>query len=469
MESIKKRLNIRVPAMASIWYISSSIVARGLSVLVTPIFTRLMSPDEYGLFPLYNTWLGLFTVIVTLELSGGVVYRALQKFPDKKSKIISSTFGLFLTIFTIFSLIYLLFQKPINEITGLNTRIMLIMLLQILANATVTFYTARARYEYRYKSVAFINVITAILTPLISLILLYTFNIGGESRIFGSCLGALIVAIPIGYLILQESHTLFNKDVWKFLLRFNIPLIPHYLAMTMILRVGEISVGRSFGNDALGRYSVAMSVGMGLTIVTSGLLAAMSPWILRKLQKNETDAIKDFLLMSTKGLCAACLMILAVAPEIIHLLTPKIFHSSLPAVYPLELAVIPMFLSGALISAEGYYEKTSKSALPSIITAVISMAFALIVLPTVDYRYVSVFVLVCYVILTVLRCISFKELSGSLPINVFGTVATFLLTLAYATLIFLLRNAPVLRILAALPIIPAAVKLAKNIYTKVSE
>ena len=469
MENIKKSSNLRVPAKASIWYIASTAAARGISVLTTPIFTRLLTPEEYGVYPLYNTWLGVISVIITLELSGGVVYRVLQKNPGNEDEAISSAFGLFTTVFTSFCALYFTFSRYINNLTGLNTYISVLMLAQIFAGTTIGFYTARARYEYRYKSASFINIMSALLPPIVSLLIISFTNISSEARILGSSLSLVIIALPIAYLLLHESQKLYNKEIWRFLLKFSIPLLPHYLSMTLILRIGEITIGRTQGTDALGKYSVALSVGMALTMVTNGLLSALSPWILRKLREGNVDEIKAFLLIATKGLCTACLVILTVSPEIIRLLTPEAFHSSLPAIYPLELAVIPIFLSNAVMSAQMFYEKSGRSALPSVITAIVSSALSIILLPLVDYRFTSVFVLLSYILLAILNVLTFKKLSGSNLINTKGTVLTFVSTTLYAALLFLFRDVLISRVLLAIPIIPTAIVIAKQVLKKIRE
>ena len=111
LENIKDSSRLRVPAKASLWHISSSILARGIGVAVTPIFTRLLTPEEYGLYPLYNTWIGIISVIITLELTGAVIYRGLQKFSEKKDEFISVTLGLFLTVFIGFCTLYFAFSS----------------------------------------------------------------------------------------------------------------------------------------------------------------------------------------------------------------------------------------------------------------------------------------------------------------------------------------------------------------------
>ena len=444
-------------------------IARSVGALGTPIFTRLLTPTEYGLFPLYNTWLSVITVIVTLELTGGVIYRGLQRYSGNKEKFLSSAFGLFLCIFTLFCALYFAFSGVINKITGLGTLITSLMLAQIFANTVIAFYTARARYEYRYKSVAFLSLISSLGIPFVSVLLITVGNVRAEARIIGSCVTLSLIAIPLIIEILRSSRRLFDKDTWGFLLRFNLPLLPHYLSMALILRVGEITVGRFFGTEALGRYSVAISLGMSMTVITNGIISALSPWLLRKTAAKETEKIRDLLLILTKALCILCLVILAFAPELLGIITPPEFHSALPAVYPLELSVIPMFLSGALVSCEMYYEKSATSAIPSIICAALSTLLSLTVLPRVDYRFVSIFVLASYLLLSFLNTLTFKKLSGDTPLHVRKSAVSFALTIGYAALLFLFRDVFLSRAVLVLPLLPTGFVLGRDIWTRIRE
>ena len=469
MEDIKGRPRLKVPAKASLWYIISSAVSRTIGAAGTPVFTRLLSPEEYGLFPLYNTWLSVATVIVTLELTGGVIYRGLQKFSNERDKFLSASFGLFLSVFITICSLYFAFSGIINKITGLSTVIISFMIAQIFASAVIGFYSGRARFEYRYKSVALVNIISALGAPLLSILFIVLSKKRGEARVIGTALTLVICALPILYIILKSSSVLFDKEIWRFLLRFNLPLLPHYLSMSLILRVGEITIGRVYGADALGRYSVALSVGMSLTMISGGLLSALSPWMLRKIKSGQIDKIRDFLLTLTKALSLLCLILLAFAPEAIQILTPKDFHSALPAVYPLALTVIPTFLAGALTSGEMYYEKSGITALPSIIAAVISTVLSLFLLPRIDYRFAGVFALVAYVALAIFGTLIFKRMSGETPIHAKRTATAFSLVIAYAFVLFLFRGVIASRILLAIPLIPAILVLGRKIYTEIRE
>ncbi len=469
MEKIKKHLTVKVPAKASIWYIASSAIARSVGVLGTPIFTRLLTPLEYGLYPLYNTWLGIATVLLTLELTGGAIYRGLQKHYGSSDDFISSSFGLFLVVFLTFSAIYFPFSGFINRLTGLNTFITSMMLTQIFACTVIAFYSAKARYEYRYKSVALLNIFTALGIPLLSSAVIILTRYRGEGRIIGSSAVYLLISLPILYNLIRSSRKIYDKETWRYLLRSALPLLPHYLSMSLILRIGEITVGKYFGTDALGRYSVALSLGMSLTVVTNGLISALSPWILRKIRADNIEEIRNLLLLLTKGLSLLSLVVLTFSPEVIKILTPPDYHSALPAVYPLLISVVPMFLSNAIMSGELYYEKNGISAFPSIISAVFSVLLTLIILPITDYRIVGIFVYLSYVLLVFLCSLIFKRLSGKAPVHIKGTVMTLLLCSFYALLLFMFRDFLASRIVLLLPLLPMLYIFGKDALKKIRE
>lgn len=469
MENIKKLPALKIPAKASLWYIASGGIARAIGALSTPIFTRLLTPSEYGLYPLYNTWIGVLSVLVTLELTGSAIYRGFQKYADKKDDFTTAALGLLGIVFAIFCALYFAFYGILGDFTGLNIKVSIFMLVQIFASSIISLYLAKARFEYKYKAVAVLNLATAILIPFSAVVLILLTDIREEARIYTSSFVTVIIAIAVVVLIIRSSERLYQKDMWKYMLKRSIPMLPHYFATALILKAGEISIGRSHGTDALGQYSIAVSVGMILTIVTGGLLSALSPWIMRKIEEGSISKIRDFLLLTTRALALLSLVILAAAPELLTFLAAEGFRSALPAIYPLEIAVIFSFLSGAIISACSYYEKGTISSLPSITAATVSVLLAFFILPRVDYRFAGIFTLVNYLIMALLSSLVFKRLSGEYPVNLKKSTTIFLLTITYATVLFAFRDVILSRIFLALPLVPLLLFCARDIWVKIKE
>ena len=57
---LKKYNDIPIAAKATIWFIFCSVTQKCISLMTTPIFTRIMSTTQYGQFSVYNSWLQIF-------------------------------------------------------------------------------------------------------------------------------------------------------------------------------------------------------------------------------------------------------------------------------------------------------------------------------------------------------------------------------------------------------------------------
>lgn len=455
--------------MASIWYIGSGGAARAIGALVTPIFTRLLTPEEYGLYPLYTSWLGVLSVIMTLELTGSTIYRGYQRYGDKKDEFTSCALGLIGSLFVVFCTLYFAFFNFFNKITGLNIKISIFMVTEIFASAIISLYIAKAKYEYRYHTVAILNLISALLAPFGAVAFIFLTDIRAEARIYSSIICAVLLSLPIAITLLHSSSKLYDKNIWRYLFLRAIGLLPHYLATSLILKSVEIGIGRSHGTDALGKYSIAMSIGMILTVITGGLSSALSPWILRRVRDGGFDKIKDLLLLCIKVISLVCLLILAFAPEVISFLAPDSFHSALPSVYPLEISVILSFLAGSVMSGCTYYERSILTSVPSIISALVSILLSTLVLPRMSYSFSGILPFICYLVLALLCSLLFKHFSGTYPISIRGLFTVLLPTLVYAFILYLFRGVLISRIFLALPPAFLLLLISKRTYQTIRE
>ena len=85
---LKKYSSLPQIAKASFWFLICSVLQKGISVITTPIFTRLMTSSEYGVYNVFISWENILTIFITFNLSYGVYTQGLVKF-DKDKKIFS--------------------------------------------------------------------------------------------------------------------------------------------------------------------------------------------------------------------------------------------------------------------------------------------------------------------------------------------------------------------------------------------
>ena len=101
--------NMPVQVKASFWFLICSFMQKGISTIATPIFTRLLTTAEYGQYNVFNSWLGIVTIFVSLNLSAGVYSQGLIKYENDRNIFSSSLQGLSTVLTIIWTVISLLF------------------------------------------------------------------------------------------------------------------------------------------------------------------------------------------------------------------------------------------------------------------------------------------------------------------------------------------------------------------------
>ena len=73
-----------VQARAGFWFLVCTILQRSITVITTPIFTRLLTEEEYGEYGVFISWMGILSCFVTMYLFSGIYPQAIVKYSEKK-------------------------------------------------------------------------------------------------------------------------------------------------------------------------------------------------------------------------------------------------------------------------------------------------------------------------------------------------------------------------------------------------
>lgn len=460
---------LKLPMRAGLWGIASSILARGIGVLGTPIFTRLLLPEEYGLYPLYTTYLSLGEAVIVTSLSGSLIYRGLEKHRRDPDGYIAGAVGFALLLSGVLLVLGVLLSGILYSVTGLSEKYIAVLCLELGASAVIGIRSARCRFLYDYKTLAFLNLIVAFGAPMISVLLIKLAGLGGEGRIFGSALIIVLVALPLLYETAKQGGGLIKTSIWRELLGEVLRIAPHYLASSLILRSGSMVIGSVFGTDAVGKYSVALSLGLGLNVVSGALTGSLSPWVTRKLSTGSGQAVSALTYRSFVGILLVALIFLAAAPELMLVLAPSGYTEALPAVYPLALSVGVVFLSNMSLSGCVYYGGGWRSSIATVLASGFALGLSLLILPRVHYTAAAAICLVSYLLLAVLQAINYRSLSGEWLYNLGRAAIFFSVCTVYAVALYLLRDVLLSRVLLALVPLPPLFVLVRGVIREAKE
>lgn len=433
---------------AAFWYMVCNFFQKGISTLTTPIFTRLMSTEQYGQFTLFTSWQSILLVIVSLKLSGGVYQQGLVKFEDKQDDFTSSLLGLSTTLVGAFFIIYLVFHSTFNRFFDMSTEIMVGMFASILATTACSLWSYRCRMEYRYIPLVVITFLVGFMKPITGIIAVLLTSNKGEARILSVICVEVIVYFFLYISIFRKSKKFYEKSFWKYALIFNIPLIPHFLSQSVLIQSDRIMISNICGNGYVGIYGLAYSISMMMSLVNNAVKDTMSPWIYKNIKYKKYDELRDLSSTIIFLIAVVDLLVIALAPELIRIFAPASYYEAVWVIPPVSMSIFFTFLYCFFVDFEYYYEKTRFIMLASVFGAVLNIGLNFIFISKFGYIAAGYTTLVSYVVYCVLHYMCYhrilkKELSVNsvynlkqiIAVSIGFVVSGFLFTMLYSQLI----------------------------------
>lgn len=444
--------NLAQPVKASLWFLICGFLQKGISMLTTPIFTRIMTEAEYGRFSIYNSWLGIIQIVVSLNLAAGVYTRGLVKNEEDQDRFSSSMLGLSTTCVLFWSLVYALLHKWINPWLGLNTVLMVAMFFEIWSHAAYQFWSNRERVHYRYKKLVVLTLCYVILRPLLAVLCIFRVDASHqvEARVVATVLVNVVLFTFLYIAIARKGKQFYSGKYWAYALKFNLPLVPHYLSQVVLNQSDRLMINHFCGSVETAYYSVAYTMAMVLQILNTSISGTMNPWIYKAIKNNQAHKIGK-VSYGVLGLIALLnLMVILAAPELLGILAPNRYMTAIWVVPPVTASVYFMFLYNLFATFEYYYEKTHYVTAATIAGAVLNVVLNAIFIPKFGFVAAGYTTLVCYILYAFAHYFFMKKvlrqfMNGAKIYDVRIILALGLALLVGAAAITLLYTRPVIR------------------------
>ena len=395
---INKYKSLPIQIRASFWFLVSSFLQSGIAVITTPVFTRLMSTSEYGDYGAFNSWVGIITIFVSLNLSSGVFTQGLVKFSDERELFASSLQGLSLTLCGIWTIIYFVFHNFWNALLNLTTIQMVAMLVMIWANAAFSFWLVEQRVSLKYQKLVAVTAIASILQPVVGILFVLIF----EDKVTGRILGQMVVQVAcytwFFFIQLKNGKHFFSKKYWLYALSFNLPLVLHYLSQTVLNSSDRIMIKEMIGSSEAGIYSLASSLSNIMLLFNVALLQTLSPWMFQKIKDRKVEQISPIAYSSLIIIAAVNILLIAFAPEAVSIFAPESYMEAIWVVPPVAMSVYFVFSYTLFANFEFYYKKTTQIMIASVIGAALNIVLNYIFINVFGYVAAGYTTLVCYMI-----------------------------------------------------------------------
>lgn len=200
-----------------------------ITFFLLPLYTGILSTEEYGTVDLLNTLVSLLLPIVTFQVEQAVFRELIEVRgkKDKESRIISSA-----VITVIFQcIVYLIIFALISPF--INNHYKFFLATNVVANIFLSLLLQIARGFGDNKKYAFASFISALSTIVFNVLFLVIIKLGANGMLLGTMLGQIVATIYL-FISLKLYKYLkvkdYKKDVIKDLWKYSLPLIPNAIS-----------------------------------------------------------------------------------------------------------------------------------------------------------------------------------------------------------------------------------------------
>ena len=401
---LEKYRSLPVEVKASSWYMICNVVQNALGFITLPIFSRILSTEEYGLFSVYLTWMNLLIIFTNLNLQYGVFNTAMIKFEKERDRFISAVQGLTTVLSLTWLVIYALAADLWNKVFELPPMIMIVMAIEMLFYPAKDYWSGKLRFDYKYKATVIYTIALAIINPLVCIIAISgTDGDRGIVRIVGA---AIINILFYGVIYVHnfiKGKVFYNKEYWKYALEFGLPLVAYYLSQMIFNQSDKLMIQHMAGIDKAGIYSLVYSCSVVVVFVINAINGAFVPWKYKKIQEKSFVEIAKVSEMIALAIAVILFLVILGGPELVKIVAAPEYHEAIWIMPPVIGSLFFLFLSQLFINIEFYFEEKNALVKGSILSAVLNIVLNYFAIKQWGYIAAGYTTLIAYILFAVLN------------------------------------------------------------------
>lgn len=414
---LKKGLDIyrgmSVQVKASMAFMIVNFMQKGISFLTAPIFTRLLSTEEYGVITIYLSWMDVIGIFAMFGLYNNVYCRGILEFKEDKKNFTFSLLSLANVItLAVFAVVWIT-NKYVFHFLNVPDILILFMFFSFLFEPAFEFWKTDQRFAYKYKMLCFFMILVMVFAPTLSVAGIFLFP---ENKVAARIIGANVVTLVLGMGCyvgeVLKSDRKPKISYWKYAVLYNLPLIPYFLSSYVLSSSDRLMIGYFCGEDKAGIYGIAYTMSAVVNIVWNSINATLVPTIYQRCDDGRRNTLSRLIVPIIAGYGGVCVLIMLLSPEIIRFLAPSSYGEG--------MYIIPVIVGGvfymsifSIFSNIIYYEKKPKYVMGAgVAAAVANFILNLIFIPLCGYFAAGYTTLASYLLQVVWSYIAVKKVTG---------------------------------------------------------
>lgn len=389
-------------------YFFANVATKALGFISIPIFTRIFTQEDYGIVAVFVSYVGIMTIILSLN-SYTAVGRYYYEKTNDFGEFIGTSFIFIGLILCITVIIYTLFHQQINNLIKLPGLLPTYLLFACLFTIIQSVYAQILVPQKKSKELAIINALNGYVGFAIAVLFVYLLK---ENRYLGQIWATLLVGFIFSIYYIKKINKYlkynFKMEHIKYIVNYSIPSIPHNLSGIILAQFDRIMINNIISTASAGLYSLGYNIGMALLIVNSSTLTALIPDFMKFLDNKEYNRLDTLMGKIFSIGTIAALGLILFAREIVMVLADVKFHEA--------LKVVPFVIIGYVFYEmyfmygmyPGYKKKTIYTSIVSLSAGSLNVILNATFIPKYGYIAAAYTTLISYFFMFVMAWIVSK-------------------------------------------------------------
>lgn len=405
-----------------------------VGILLLPVFTLYLSPEEYGIISMVSLIITFFALLY----NPGIMSASMRLYHSTESeverKILIGSANIFFLIIPIIPIIICLFFG--NEIFSFLFSDFNFYPFGLLAIILAFFiqpsriWSTLMTLQYKVQKTAVLTAISVIIGLLVSLVLIVVFKMGAVGRVLGMLAPAIFL-----FIISIKTVSKFTEGKWslqslKKQLLFGLPLIIGLWAYQGLNFIGKFLLENLGTLEYVGLYSLGVTLASVPTILVLGFRQLWTPMFYENMNKGNQILISKLITYFTLTISLISLIFILFLKEVLILFINERYHLVIPII---GILVLSSFFNGLLTISNtllSYKNKFGRISIYAAIATVFNLILNLVLIPILGILGASIALVVSYFVFYILGVISQRKTLKKFQSNSQAFVPVFLIILS---------------------------------------
>lgn len=341
-----------------------SVLPQLIGFLLIPLYTRFLSPTDYGILEMVTTLALFLTPLMKLGIPGSVT-RFYYEYKDDENQlknfittinrilnygaiILSSILGLFL---------YFLGEGLLGGLEFWPYMVIALAIACFSANNQLQKKLIQNRLQSRLNLI--LQVIFAFTNIGLTFLLVVVFELGALGSILASAVVTIAFYFQALYYLRKDLNGSFSRHMAKESINYGIGILPHHMAHSTGPLITKAILANVATLAVVGVFSISLRFVSPLILVCTSLNTVLVPLYNASRKKNEHEKIHTLIRQILLVSFAAYTIFVLLMPFIMKWSLPVEYHPAIPMIPILAIAFFGRTIYHISV-AEIFYQKKTK-------------------------------------------------------------------------------------------------------------